>query len=97
VGHDLQEGKLTLPVLLACEAQPALRERIRAELGDKGMSAGAAATLLEAVREAGGVERARTQARTLVDEALAELSALPPSPHRDALSALALFSVHRVS
>ena len=99
VGHDLQEGKLTLPVLLACEAEPALRDRIRAALGDegKGMSAGDASTLLAAVREAGGVERARVQARTLVDDALAELSALPPSPHRDALSALALFSVHRVS
>jgi octaprenyl-diphosphate synthase len=97
VAHDLQEGKLTLPVLLACEVRPELRERIRAELGDKGMPAEAAAALLSSVHEAGGVELARSRARALVDEALAELAALPPSTHRDALSALALFSVHRVS
>jgi octaprenyl-diphosphate synthase len=97
VGHDLQEGKLTLPVLLACEAQPALRERIRACLGEKGMSAEQAHPLLAAVREAGGVERARAQARALVDEALAALDALPPSAHRQALEGLALFSVQRVS
>src|SRR3954469_25497491 len=29
VAHDLQEGKLTLPVLLACEAAPALGRRVR--------------------------------------------------------------------
>jgi octaprenyl-diphosphate synthase len=97
VGHDLQEGKLTLPVLLACEAQPALRERIRAELGEKGMSAEAAAPLLQAVREVGGVERARTRALALVEEAHAELAVLPPSRHRDALAALASFCVERVS
>src|SRR5688572_18777708 len=78
VGHDLQEGKLTLPILLACEAQPALRERIREVLGEKGMSAEDAAVLLAAAREAGGVERARAQALALVDQALAEVEALPP-------------------
>ena len=97
VGHDLQEGKLTLPVLLACEAQPALRDRIRAALGEKGMSAEAAGPLLAAVREAGGVERARTRALGLVDEAHAELRVLPASRYRDALHALATFCVERVS
>ena len=97
VGHDLQEGKLTLPVLLACEAQPALRERIRAALGEKGMSAEAAAPLLAAVREAGGVERARTRALTLVEEAHGELAGLAPSRYRDALHALATFCVERVA
>jgi octaprenyl-diphosphate synthase len=97
VGHDLQEGKLTLPVLLACDARPELRERIRITLGERGMSAPDASALLLLVREAGGVERARAQARALVEEALGSLVALPASPHRDALRALALFSVHRVS
>jgi octaprenyl-diphosphate synthase len=97
VGQDLQEGKLTLPILLACEAQPALRERIRAALGEKGMSAEAAAPLLQAVREAGGVERARTRALGLVEEARADLARLPPSKYTDALHALATFCVERVA
>jgi octaprenyl-diphosphate synthase len=97
VGHDLQEGKLTLPILLACEAQPALRERIRAELGETGMSAEAAAPLLVAVRAAGGVERARTRALGLVEEAHAELKGLPPSRYKDALHAIATFCVERVA
>jgi octaprenyl-diphosphate synthase len=97
VGHDLQEGKLTLPILLACEAQPALRERIRASLGEKGMSAEAAAPLLAAVRDAGGVERARSRALALIDEAHAELQVLRPSHYKDALHAIATFCVERVA
>jgi octaprenyl-diphosphate synthase len=97
VGHDLQEGKLTLPILLACEAEPALRERIRAAMGEKGMSADEAAPLLAAVRAAGGVERARTRALSLIEEAHAELAVLPPSRYRDALHAMADFCVERVS
>jgi octaprenyl-diphosphate synthase len=97
VGHDLQEGKLTLPILLACEAQPVLRDRIRAALGEKGMSAEAAAPLLAAVREAGGIERARTRAMGLVEEAHIELQRLPPSRYKDALHALATFCVERVA
>jgi octaprenyl-diphosphate synthase len=97
VGHDLMEGKLTLPVLLACEADPAVRERVRRELGETGMSAAAAAELLELTRRAGGVERARAQALALADEAVAELGVLPASPYRDALRDVAVLSVQRVS
>src|SRR3954452_24815460 len=49
VGHDLQEGKLTLPVLLACEVDPTIRARIREALGEKGMPADAAHAVLELV------------------------------------------------
>jgi octaprenyl-diphosphate synthase len=96
VGHDLQEGKLTLPVLLACDRDPSLRDRIREALGERGMSASDAAELLTAVRAAGGVDEARARAGALAQEAIAELEAVPPSDHRDALHELAVFSVERM-
>jgi octaprenyl-diphosphate synthase len=97
VGQDLQEGKLTLPVLLACEVDPTIRARIRAELGEKGMPAEAAHAVLEHVQRAGGVELARGKALALVEDALADLATLPASPFREALRDLAVLSVERDS
>jgi len=96
-GRDLQEGKLTLPVLLACEADPDLRTRIRDALGEQGIPAGEARAILASVRSAGGVERARRRALAFAEEAAAELVTLPASVYRDALSELSRLSVDRVA
>jgi octaprenyl-diphosphate synthase len=96
-GRDLQEGKLTLPVLLACEADPDLRVRIRAALGEHGIPAGEAHGILAAVRSAGGVDGARQRALTFADEATLELAVLPASSYRDALAELSRLSVDRVA
>src|SRR5204862_398440 len=73
VGHDLQEGKLTLPVLLACEADPALGHRVRMQLGERGVPAAVAAEILAETRAAGGVALAREKALALAADAVTEL------------------------
>ena len=62
VGHDLTEGKLTLPVLLACEADPALGSYVRSHLGEGGVPAEVAAEILQRVPR-GGRRRARAGRR----------------------------------
>jgi octaprenyl-diphosphate synthase len=96
-GRDLQEGKLTLPVLLACQAQPALRDDIRSAMGDAGVSMEDAARILQTTRAVGGLDRARAEAMALARNAVVELQALSPSSFRDALAALAHLSVERVA
>jgi octaprenyl-diphosphate synthase len=96
-GRDLREGKLTLPVLLACQARPGLRDDIRSAMGESGVSMQDAARIMQATRAAGGLERARAEAMALADNAVAELQAVPPSSFRDALAALARLSVERVA
>jgi octaprenyl-diphosphate synthase len=96
-GRDLQEGKLTLPVLLACENQPGLRDEIRSAMGETGVSVEDAARLMQSIQAAGGLDRARATAMDLAKDAMVELEAVPPSAYRDALAALARLSVDRVA
>jgi octaprenyl-diphosphate synthase len=97
VGHDLQEGKLTLPVLLACEADAAFGKRVRSQIGEHGVPAGIAAQILSETRALGGVTLARERARALATQAIAELEAVPASRFRDGLRDLAILSVERKS
>jgi octaprenyl-diphosphate synthase len=84
-------------VLLACESDPALGRRIRAQVGERAIPPGIAAEILAEVRAAGGVARAREKALALADEAIAALDVIPPSPYRDALRVLARLSADRSS
>ncbi|MFO0576772.1 MAG: polyprenyl synthetase family protein [Polyangia bacterium] len=83
---DVHEGKLTLPVLMALEARPSLREPLRgAALRDDGMPEPLLNRLRDALADSDAPRRARAVAAAEAEEGCALLHRLPSSPYRDAL------------
>ncbi|MCX7514021.1 polyprenyl synthetase family protein [Frateuria hangzhouensis] len=94
VGDDLAEGKPTLPVIYAlkhatAEETQAMRQAI--EHGDLS----ALDRVLATIRRSGALERTHERAVAHADAARAALAALPASPYREALDALAAYAVER--
>lgn len=96
VGDDLREGKPTLPLLVAMErATDAERGLIRHAIEHGELEK--LPDILAIVRRTGALDATRESARAEADQAQAALSALPPSPAREALLELCFRSVHRSS
>ena len=92
-GRDLAERKITLPLLIAMQRIPDLRDRLR--LGDP--SPERVPGLLEQVEDSGATEAALERARVLVGEGLEALHTIPNSPYRGALEQLAHHLVDRIA
>ena len=96
VGLDLQERKMTLPLIAALDrASAADRTRIRAIVRRRRKSRAETAEVVRFVTERGGAAYARARMESLADEAAAGLRAFPPSEARDALVGLCAFVVAR--
>lgn len=82
VGNDFQEGKMTLPLILALEqASPQDQARLNALLHDSAEARRHNFPLAQQIIEqAGGFAAARNQAELLVQEALAALTLFAKSP-----------------
>lgn len=95
VGTDVQDGKVTLPVLYVYQAADrATRGRIRDAYTLPGIE-DRAGMLKGACDLQPGVEYALARARVLVDGALATLGTLPASPARGALENLGPYVLER--
>ncbi|MBL8860433.1 MAG: polyprenyl synthetase family protein [Planctomycetes bacterium] len=95
VGNDVEDGKVTLPVLHAYRrASPAGKARVREIFTQPGLER--RVTLLrEACDLAGGVESAMARAADLARSARARIADLPPSSARTALEDLAEYVLER--
>ena len=96
-GQDLRDGKLTLPLILACERDASLARAVEQLLaGGPPVDAAAAAAIVERVAGSPAIELAARAAEAHADRAIEQLSALPPSAARDALAELARHVARRV-
>ena len=94
LGTDLEQQKLTLPLIHLLTTAPADRvSRVRAILQAPGNHKRDA--LLPELRDAGAIDYARRRAEGFAAQAAAELDCLPPSACRDILEQLTERVVHR--
>lgn len=95
VGHDLEQGTITLPSLIYLRANPG-DTIVRAHFtGGDGLGEGATKAAVEAVRASGAIDGARLRAAAYARDAIAQLAPLPRTPSRDALEALASYVISR--
>jgi octaprenyl-diphosphate synthase len=94
---DLREGKITFPLVVALEREPALRARMEALLASENVTADELAAIAHTVRATGALAATRSLAEEHVQHALAALEVLPAGPAREALVTVALASLERTS
>ncbi|MEX0899469.1 MAG: octaprenyl diphosphate synthase [Gammaproteobacteria bacterium] len=94
IGDDLAEGKPTLPLIYAMRnGTPAQAALVRKAIIDGGLER--IDGVLDAIESTGAIAYTAGLARAEAERAAEALAALPGSPFRDALEALAAFSVSR--
>lgn len=95
VGHDLEEGKITLPFILARETlNPSGRESL-CRLADTRFDPADWPRVRQLVEKGEGVAQALSAAEKLAEEARAALALFPPSAAREQLAALAVYMTAR--
>jgi octaprenyl-diphosphate synthase len=95
LGDDLAEGKPTLPLIQALRQtqDPAVRDAIRGAIENGGLER--LDDILVAIESTGSLEYTRRLAQDEAGKALTALHALPETPYKHGLAALARFAVER--
>lgn len=94
IGSDLQQGFITLPVLLYAQKYPEDLD-LRVILENKNGKQGAVSRLIQSIIDAGMIDEAVDEAKTLVSTGCDSLSELPYSEYTTALSDIADLVVAR--
>ena len=95
VGKDLQEGKVTLPLIYALAHSPALEREQTLEYLQNGYSKESFQQILQFVDKWEGLEYSRRKARDLGEKALTYIRDLPEGQFKQSLTGLVQFAVSR--
>ncbi|HWO22137.1 MAG TPA: polyprenyl synthetase family protein [Kofleriaceae bacterium] len=94
---DLREGKVTFPLVVALEREPALHGQLEELLAQELPAKDALAAVAARIRGTGALAATRALAEDHVRRALGVLEELPAGPAREALVTVALASLERTS
>jgi octaprenyl-diphosphate synthase len=96
IGDDLAEGKPTLPLIQAMiKSSPADRKRLEEIIENGGLDQ--IDFVMQTIQQTDAIDYTKEIARKEAELAKAAVKALPETPHRQALAALADFSVARTN
>jgi octaprenyl-diphosphate synthase len=97
IGHDLEEGKITLPLIHTLkQCTPAERERIGDIVAKELLDKSDFQMVFDLVHRYGGIDYSIARARDYIAHAKAKLEAFGTSPNKDALMSLSDYVVTRV-
>lgn len=98
VGTDLEEGKVTLPLIHALKSADAEeRAFVQAVVEKEALESGDLERIRGLIERYGGIERTRAEAAARIERARGCLAAFDPCPERDALEVVASYVLTRSS
>lgn len=96
VGTDLEEGKVTLPLIHALKsADEAERRLVQSVIEKEALDAGDLERIRGLIERYGGIERTRAEAAARIEQACRRLSSFAPCTERDALEVVARYVLTR--
>lgn len=96
IGKDLEEGKMTLPLIYTLAHCPAgRRERIKTAIEQKELAPEVLQNIFEEIRQAGGIDYSLRRAEHFIEEAVDGLRVFSANPEKDHLTAVAAYILSR--